>query len=183
MERGQLPPALRIRRETDDDRREVLGVVAEAFGSPVEARLVEAIRASPEFIADLALLAEIGGRVVGQVMISYAAIDDGESRRRIALLSPLAVAPRAQGRGIGSELVRRVTALADERGEPLVVLDGSPGFYGRLGFEHSVPLGIHITLPSWAPPQAAQVLRLSNYTTSIRGRVIYPAAFDELADD
>jgi hypothetical protein len=71
-------------------------------------------------------------------------------------------------------------ARADSRGESLVVLEGNPEFYGRLGFEHSVPCGIHIALPSWARPEAAQVLRLSNYDPSIRGHVSYPPAFDEV---
>jgi len=73
-----------------------------------------------------------------------------------------------------------VTALADERGEPVVVLEGSPSFYTKLGFEYSVPYGIHITLPAWAPPEASQVLRLRTYAASIWGQVIYPPAFDEV---
>ncbi|MSO78131.1 MAG: hypothetical protein EXQ79_00810 [Acidimicrobiia bacterium] len=77
---------------------------------------------------------------------------------------------------MGSALVRDVTARADARGERLVVLEGSPLYYPRFGFEPSAPLGIHITLPSWAPPEAAQVLRLAKYDPSIRGRVVYPPA-------
>lgn len=99
---------------------------------------------------------------------------------RIANLSPLAVAPDLQGGGIGSASVREATVRADGRGEPLVVLEGSPVFYGRLGFEHSQRYGIEIHLPSWAPPEAAQVLRLRGYDPSLRGRVVYPPAFEEL---
>ncbi|MEY2405696.1 MAG: putative acetyltransferase, partial [Acidimicrobiaceae bacterium] len=44
----------------------------------------------------------------------------------------------------------------------------------------SVPHGIRIDLPSWASPEAAQVLRLRSYDPSIRGRVVYPPAFDEV---
>ena len=102
--------------------------------------------------------------------------------RSVASLSPLAVLPDVQRSGIGSALVRDVTARADRRGEPLVVLEGSPDYYGRFGFEHSVRSGIHITLPSWAPPEAAQVLRLSSYDRSRRGRVVYPPAFDEVLE-
>jgi putative acetyltransferase len=64
------------------------------------------------------------------------------------------------------------------RGEPLVVLEGSPVYYARLGFEYSVPLGITITLPSWAPAEAAQLLRLRGYDPAIKGHVEYPPAFD-----
>jgi putative acetyltransferase len=111
-------------------------------------------------------------------MISHALIREENTEHRVAILAPLAVTPEFHGRGIGSALVRRVTAEADDRGEPVVILEGSPVFYGRLGFEYSVPYGIHISLPSWAPPEAAQVLRLCNYKASIRGQVVYPAAFD-----
>ncbi len=54
------------------------------------------------------------------------------------------------------------------------MLEGSPRFYGRLGFEYAAPLGIEMILPSWAPAEAAQVLRLATYHPSIRGRVVYP---------
>ena len=93
---------------------------------------------------------------------------------------PLAVAPDFQGRS--RERARaRVAARVDERGEPLIVLEGSPAYYGRFGFESSVAHGIRITLPEWAPPEAAQVLRLRNYDPAIRGLVVYPPAFDVIA--
>ncbi|MBK5224030.1 MAG: N-acetyltransferase [Acidimicrobiia bacterium] len=171
-----------IRREVADDHAAVAAVVEAAFGSPAEARLVDAIRASSEYIAELALVAELDGRVVGHVMISRATLVDGEHERRIVMLSPLAVSPEQHGRGIGSALVREVTTRADGCGEPLVVLEGDPGFYGRLGFEHALARGIEITLPSWAPPEAAQVMRLSSYDPAWRGHVVYPPTFDEFAE-
>jgi putative acetyltransferase len=95
----------------------------------------------------------------------------------------LAVHPDFQGTGFGTALVRAVPARADESGEPLVVLEGAPGYYGRFGFEPSAPHGIEIlTLPSWAPPEAAQILRLSSYDPTIRGRVVYPPAFAPFAE-
>lgn len=175
----QAGPALSIRPETELDRDAIARVVTAAFGSGVEARLVDAIRASPYYCEGLALVAVLDGEVVGHVMISHAQLDDGTSVRDVAVLAPLAVAPEHQGAGVGSELVRRVTALADAAGEPVVVLEGSPAYYGRLGFEHALPLGIEIALPDWAPPQAAQVLRLSGYSASLRGRLVYPPAFAE----
>ena len=63
-----------------------------------------------------------------------------------------------------------------------MVLEGSPAYYGRLGFEHSVKYGIRINLPDWAPPEAAQMMRLTNYDPTIRGTVVYPPAFDEAED-
>lgn len=168
---------MNIRAERTEDVPLIAFVVAAAFGSPAEAELVAAIRASPNFVPDLSLVAEIDDEVVGHVMVSLVALEDGETHRTIASLSPLAVRPDFHRRGIGSALVRDVTGRAGARGEPLVVLEGDPAFYGRLGFEYSVPYGIHITLPSWAPPEAAQVLRLVGYDPALRGRVVYPPAF------
>jgi putative acetyltransferase len=171
-----------IRVEEPGDHDSIALVVAAAFGRPAEARLVEAIRASANYIAELSLVAESDGHIVGHVMVSLTALHDGDTVHRIAHLSPLTVAPDHQGLGIGSVLVREVTVRADDRGEPSVVLEGSPLFCGRLGFDHSVPYAIHITLPSWAPPEAAQILRLRNYIPLIKGRVVYPPAFDDVTE-
>jgi len=125
-------------------------------------------------------VAEQEGDVVGHVMVSHVELALGDARRPIASLSPLAVEPGHQRAGIGSALVREVVQRADAHGEPLVVLEGSPRFYGRFGFEFAVPLGIHMDLPDWAPPEAAQVRRLVRYDSSFRGHVVYPPAFDEV---
>lgn len=175
--------ALKIRAESPDDHAEIRRVVAAAFGSDVEADLVDRIRASPEYIAECALVAEDDGDIVGHVMVSHAVLRNGDGDRAISMLSPLAVLPDRQGRGIGSALVRAVLTAADDRGEPLVVLEGSPAFYGRVGFEHAQLHGIEIDLPAWAPPEAAQVARLRAHDAedpSLRGKVVYPAAFDGL---
>lgn len=170
-----------IREEQPGDE-DTIGILVEAaFSSTPVARLVDAIRGSPGFIPGLSLVATVESCIVGHVMVSAAALCDTMSTRQIVTLSPLAVAAGFRRRGIGSALVRDVTARADRCGEPLVVLEGSPAFYGPLGFEHAVPYGIHIALPTWAPAEAAQVLRLSSYRPNIRGSVVYPPAFDVVA--
>ena len=171
-----------IRAECPRDHDSIARVVTAAFGSAGEARLVEAIRASADFLPQLSLVAELEGQIVGHVMISHVRLEDGDVHRKIASLSPLAVAPDFQGHGIGSELVRQVVARADDRGEALVVLEGSPGYYGRFGFEQSTPCGIHIELPAWAPPEAAQMIRLTGYDSTLVGRVVYPPAFDLVSE-
>jgi putative acetyltransferase len=174
--------ALTIRAERPDDRRAIFAAVEAAFGSAIEARLVDLIRESPNFVPELSLVAELDGQIVGHVMVSNVGLHDGDTRRQVCSLAPLAVAPDCQGRGVGSALVRAVAALVDDRGEPLIVLEGSPTYYARFGFEQSVQHGIRITLPEWAPPEAAQVLRLRNHDPSIRGLVVYPPAFDVISE-
>ncbi|MGZ8762635.1 MAG: GNAT family N-acetyltransferase, partial [Acidimicrobiia bacterium] len=160
MTQRRASTAATIRPEQPADTAAIAAVVEAAFGSPVEARLVDDIRRSPEYEPDWSLVAEVDGEIVGHVMVSRAALHDGEEHRRIAMLSPLAVTPAAQRRGIGSALVRAVARRVDDAGEPCIILEGSPAYYGRLGFEAAAPYGIRIPLPGWAPPEAAQVLRL-----------------------
>jgi putative acetyltransferase len=181
---GQECTTIAIRQETAEDHDAIRHIVAAAFGSEGEAELVERVRSSPEYVNDMALVAEVDGEIVGHVMVSNAVLRSNDSERRISMLSPLAVRPDRQKAGIGHSLVSAALAVADERGEPLVVLEGSPAYYGRFGFEHSITYGIEIHLPDWAPPEAAQVKRLRSFDpndATLRGKVVYPPAFDGLS--
>jgi putative acetyltransferase len=171
-----------IRPERDDDHDDVAIVVAAAFESHVEADLVAAIRSSPQYVPELALIAECDGEVVGHVMVSWTGLRDGEVVHRILHLSPLAVAPAYQRGGVGTALVTTVTAAARERGAPFVVLEGDPRYYSRFGFESSVPYGITMNLPTWAPPEAAQILLLNGERPRVCGHVVHPPAFAAFID-
>jgi putative acetyltransferase len=173
--------ALLIRPERREDHEAVRHVAAAAFGSEREADLVEAIRASPEYIPGLALVAEMDGVVVGHVMVSFTSLDDGSVRRTIHHLSPLAVAPDHQRAGIGSALVEAVVQRTRERGGDFIVLEGDPRYYGRLGFEPSAAYNIFIDLPAWAPPEASQIRLLAGKPT-VSGRVVYPPAFNDVIE-
>jgi putative acetyltransferase len=173
-----------IREERPEDRPAVEDVVARAFGQAEVAELVGRIRSSAGFVPELSLVAEEAGAVVGHVMLSHLDLEDhGGIRHRVLTLSPLSVVPERQRRGIGGSLIRAAIERADEREEPLIVLEGSPAYYPRFGFRHSVPFGIRIHLPSWAPPEAAMVLPLRGYRPEIRGTVVYPPAFDVVVED
>jgi putative acetyltransferase len=173
---------LLIRPERPADFPATRVLVAAAFESEAEADLVGAIRASKHYIAEMALVAELDGEVVGHVMISGATLRSDTGDRSIVMLAPLAVTPSHQRAGVGSALVEAVTAIADERGEPMVVLEGSPAYYSRFGFKPSFEHGIEMTVPDWAPREAGQVLRLGAYDTSLTGLVVYPAAFDNVVE-
>ena len=165
--------------ERPADHAAIRAVLLAAFtDQPIVAELVELIRASPEFVPELALVARVDGAVAGFVMLSHAelASDSGE-RHRVLTLSPLAVAPALQGRGIGSALVPAGLRAAEQLGEQLVVLEGSPRYYLRFGFRDCREFGIQMPLPDWAPPEAAMAFPLPAYDARLRGRLVYPAAF------
>lgn len=174
--------AIHIRPERETDFTAIRGLVAAAFESDEEADLVEAIRASPQYIPELALVAEVDGEVVGHVMISGAILRGDKGDQPVVMLAPLAVAPSRQRRGIGGALVREVCAGAEQRGEAQVFLEGGPAYYSRLGFEAASNYGIEMPLPDWAPPEAAQILRFRSFDPALRGRVVYPAHFDSVSD-
>ncbi len=168
-----------IEPERFDDLEAIREVVRAAFDHHrTVADMVDLIRDSPHFVADLSLVARRADAVVGHVMLSHAhLLDDEGVQRQILTLSPLSVAPDVQRQGIGSALVRAALAAAEELGEALVTLEGSPRYYPRFGFEDCRPFGIEINLPSWAPPEAGMVYRLSAYSPQLRGRLVYPPAF------
>jgi putative acetyltransferase len=176
-------PELVIRSFVPGDEQPIHDIVSAAFHPGNEAALVALIRDSEEYVGAMELVAVEHRRIVGHVMVSGASItSDAGDISPIAMLSPLAVAPERQRRGVGGALVKAVSAIADQRGEPMIVLEGDPAYYSQFGFEPAAGLGIAMPLPDWAPPEAAQVLRLAAYDPTdvhVRGHVTYPAAFDD----
>jgi putative acetyltransferase len=172
-----------IEPERPDDAPAIATVVRRAFAhQPGVDGMVAAIRRSPRYRPDLAFVARACEQVVGFVMLSGTDLVDHSAgdRREVLTLTPLAVDPDYQRRGIGAALVRAALQAADQSGEPLVVLEGSPRYYGRLGFRHAADHGITIDLPEWTPPTAAQVFLLRAHDPGVQGHVEYPPAIAEV---
>jgi putative acetyltransferase len=183
MNRPRADHVAEIRPESHDYYPAIHELVREAFGREAVAELVERIRSSANYVPDLALIASRDDRLVGHIMLSYVGLVDADVRHRVLTLSPVSVAPQAQRQGVGAALITAAIEKADQKGEPLIVLEGSPQYYPRFGFRPSIELGIRIPLPDWAPEEAAMVLPLSGYDSSVRGEVVYPAAFDLVTGD
>lgn len=174
-----------IEPERPDDAQAVVRVVRRAFAHRLGVdSMVAAIRRSPRYRPDCALVARLSEHVVGFVMLSGTDLVDRSTgdRREVLTLTPLAVDPDYQRRGIGTALVRAALQAADQRGEPMVVLEGSPHYYGRIGFRHAADHGITIDLPEWAPAAAAQVFLLGAHDPNVQGHVDYPPAIAEVTN-
>jgi putative acetyltransferase len=166
--------------EKPRDYKSIARVVETAFADPNVVRLVERIRASEQYVPELSLVAEHEGDIVGHMMFSYVTLRREHDEKPVVILSPLAAAPERQKDGIGSALVRAGIAGAEARNEPLVIVEGTPAYYPRFGFERAREHGIEP--PSAHIPDAAfMVLRLSSYEVSLRGTVVYSPAFDVVA--
>jgi putative acetyltransferase len=169
-----------VRPERPDDRAAVAAVVRDAFGAhgPQVVAFVDALRRSQGYVPELALVADDDSGVVGYVMVSWVPLE-GSARDRILNLTPLAVRPDRQREGVGTRLVTSVVALADEAGEPAVVVEGVSAYYPRFGFERGSALGFRP--PHDRIPDAAfMVKRLAAWDPAVAGRVVYPPAFDVL---
>ncbi len=168
-----------VRPETSRDFDDIHTVVTAAFGRENEAKLVRSLRDdSSAYVPELTLVAEDGGEIVGHIMLSNATIH-GEQVWHVLALGPLAVTPEQQSTGVGIALMETSLKLADERGDPLVVLLGHPAYYPRFGFEPARGRGIEP--PTAMMSDAAFMVKvLSNFDESYRGKFAYAPAFDQV---
>ena len=130
-----------IRPETPDDHASIRDILIAAFANhpyshQTEHLIVEALRADNALT--VSLVAEVGGKVVGQIAFSLVKIDGKECGW--LGLGPLAVLPSHQRQGIGAALVNEGFKTIRSMGAQGCVLVGGPAFYRRFGFEHNPAL-------------------------------------------
>jgi putative acetyltransferase len=171
------PAGLLIRTEDPGEQGEVRTVHALAFGDGERVpSLVDALRAAKAALPPLSFVATLGDRVVGHVMLSAGRLDALPRLVDVYTLSPLGVLPEHQRHGIGSTLIGHALAAADQRGIPLVFLEGSPLYYGKRGFRAAQELGFRAPTLRY-PPGAFQVARLSAYRDWMTGTFVYSETF------
>jgi putative acetyltransferase len=196
-------PAMPIREERASDHETVSLIHRRAFGGghgKTVARLVDALRrddpagasfAGASFAGASFVAASFAGAsfaaasfvaweepdgVIGHVLFSRCLLDAPRKLVEVATLSPLAVVPEWQGRGVGSALIRHGLRELDDRGVPLVFLEGDPRYYSRAGFRPAGELGFR--KPSLRiPDEGFQVFTLSAYEPWMTGTFVYSDTF------
>ena len=171
------PHSATVRTMLPHEFTEVRDLAAAAFGDdPQISRLFDLLKASWAWDDDLSFVAEYAGEIAGQVLYTHAFLDADRSLVGVLVLGPLAVRPDLHRRGVGTQLVTETLTRLQERAEPLVFLEGHPGYYPRFGFERGRDLGF--TAPSTRiPDDAFMVYRLPGYRPWMRGRLVYPDPF------
>lgn len=167
---------LTIRAETPDDMAGIHAVVALAFGRDNEARLIAALRASPDFVPTLSLVAVEEGAIVGHILFSPIAIRTPQRAVPALALAPLAVRPDRQNGGVGSALVRHGVAACRQQGHAIVVVLGHAQYYPRFGFTTARSKGVE---PPWPVNDAAFMVQelIAGALNGVCGVVEYPPAF------
>jgi putative acetyltransferase len=166
-----------IRREQPGDERGIRETNERAFGTALEARLVDALRGTA---GSISLVATLGDAVVGHILFTEVTIEPAAAAR-VAGLGPMAVRPEYQRSGIGAQLVRTGLDECRRAGFEAIVVLGHPEYYPRFGFVPAATKGLVCEFP--APPEAFMILELeARASRGIPGLVRYRpefAAFDK----
>lgn len=168
-----------IRKETASEFKAIYDLVKTAFqtakvSSGDEQGFVDRLRASGNYISELALVAEENSILIGHVMLTKCFINCSDnSVHEILALAPLAVAFENRNQGIGSKLVKTVFAKAIQIGFSSVFLVGDPAYYSRFGFKKSADFGVKNS--NGIPDEYVMAVELtSDALKNIRGSILFP---------
>ncbi|MFF1903555.1 GNAT family N-acetyltransferase [Kitasatospora sp. NPDC058218] len=160
------------RVETDADVPAVQALTRAAFGRPMEADVLAALRTDEGWIDGLSLVStDPAGTPVGHVVLSRAFVGDVPA----LAMGPVSVHPDHQRRGAGSAAVLAALDAARSMGERFVVLLGHPSYYPRFGFVRASAHGLVLTVD--APDEAWMALSLDARHPLPSGTVRWAAAF------
>ncbi len=129
-----------IRPEAAKDYQAIYDLVQTAFktakvSSGDEQNFVNRLRASGNYVPELALVAEEEGKMIGHVMLTHTTVETDEGTTcDLLLLAPLAVVLDQRGKGVGGGLLETVCARAKQLGYRAITLVGNPAYYQRFGF-------------------------------------------------
>lgn len=100
-------------------------------GALIEAFVADLFATTPE--QDLRVFTALDGTTpIGSICFTPLRFED--DTRRVALLSPVAVATQAQGKGVGQALLRHGLEALRREGVDVAITYGDPAFYGKVGF-------------------------------------------------
>jgi putative acetyltransferase len=165
---------MKIRPENSDDIAKVCEINAAAFDADTEAKLINVLRESCE--SYISLVAEVDGELVGHILFTPVELVGDRSGLKLMGLGPMAVMPKYQNKGIGSQLVKEGVEQCLRRGYDAVVVLGHPKYYPRFGFVPSVQYGIKSEYE--VPDEVFMILELKkNSLKGISGIIKYNPAF------
>lgn len=165
---------MNIRKEKDSDKEKIWKVNAEAFESEAEANLVNALRDSG--ISFISLVAEEDEGIIGHILFTPVELIGDAAGLKLMGLAPMAILPKLQRKGIGSQLVKTGIENCATQGYDAIVVFGHPEYYPKFGFVPSVKYGIKSEYD--VPDETFMVLELKESSLRDKNGIIkYHAAF------
>ena len=165
-----------IRHEVPGDAAAIRVVNEEAFGTPLEAEIVDVLRTA---CADrLSLVAERDGAIVGHILFTPVEIAAADGPCRGYGLAPMAVRRAWQRRGVGSALVTEGTRRLREAGASFVLVIGHPDYYPRFGFERASRYGVRCVWPEIADEAVMLLVLDPTVAPRLAGLAHYRPEFD-----
>ncbi|MEK4250298.1 GNAT family N-acetyltransferase [Paenibacillus sp. FSL W7-1287] len=167
-----------IRTEEKKDYESIYEINVEAFNNREdEAKLVERIRQSDKFIAELSLVGQFDDETVGYALFSKATVHNENEVETVIVLAPIAVKPAFQKQGIGKALIEEGIKRSKALGYNFILLIGHPTYYSKLGFKPARNYGLELTQFE-VPDDVFMVYELrENKLGVINGELVYPEAF------
>lgn len=168
-----------LRHELKKDYPEITKVNDICFGRKAESKLIEELRNNPEFRTELSIVAFCEKQLVGHILFTPVKIKANNELFETLTLAPMAVLPDFQNKSIGKLLVIYGLQAAKDLGFTSVVVLGHQSYYPKFGFEPASKWEISSPFP--APDEAFMAIELEqNSLTNVKGRVVFPTAFDDL---
>jgi len=168
---------MNIRIEIPSDSEIINSIISCAFETDAEANLVERLRRTADPF--WSIVAEVGGALVGHVLLTSVTLEDAPDGMRLMGLAPLAVLPNHQKQGVGAALMEAAINKCRSEGVAAIVLLGNPAYYGRFGFVMSEGYGIKSIYD--VPPEYFMILPLlEEGLHGVAGTVHYHSSFDGL---
>src|SRR3569833_838832 len=134
---------IKMREERQGDAEAIAVVNRSAFGGEDEAHLVAALRTSPSFVPELSLVAEVGGRISGNILLFRAKLMRPQGKAEDVLaLEKKAVVPSQSQRGIGAMLSQAAIRRASALGFGAIVVVFLPDYYSRFDFTQAARHGV-----------------------------------------
>lgn len=159
------PENLLIRNEIEQDYKAVENLIREAFWNLYipgcdEHYLAHIIRIHEDFIPELDLVAELDGKVIGNVMYTKAKLIDqvGEAKE-ILTFGPVSILPEYQRKGYSRLLLDRSFEIAINLGYDVIVIFGSPSNYVSLGFKSCKKYNVCTTDDVFPTPMMVKELK------------------------
>lgn len=151
------------------DRIHVATLLGLAYGRTFEPWLVQTLRDAGDIQSEFVF--EEGGQAIGHISLVRHLHPKGW-----VMISTVAVTPEAQGRGIGSDLVRAALEVARQADAPAVTVLGNARYYQRFGFTRTAAEALETPFAQ----ETTLMYPIRIETAGIMAELVYPGAYSRL---